>query len=245
MNTVKDWVKMQVQTQEYIINTKQRGKWLRNTDEVFSYLQQNKQTPIKKENWWSSRHFTMSLLKQARHLILQSEKRIRELEALCNTDELTSLLNRRGFHSALEKELDRTNRHYSKGGLLIMIDLDNFKLINDKFGHDTGDKALKLVGKTLLSDVRKMDFAARLGGDEFILLFSDTTGKKALNRAEKIIKKLNNLSFIQNKTEIQVRASLGFVEYKNGDCLDNILRNADQQMYQDKNSKKDKIKALA
>lgn len=237
---------MQTQTKEssFGFNTKQRGKWIDNADEVFSYLQQEKPPLNKEKNWWSSRHFTLSLLKQARHLIVQSERRIRELEALCNTDELTGLLNRRGFFNALEKELDRTNRQYSKGGLLIMIDLDNFKMINDKFGHDIGDKALKLVGKTLNCDVRKMDFSARLGGDEFILLFSDTTGKQALNRAETIIKKLNNLSFIKDKSEIHIRASLGFVEYKKGDELEDVFKKADHQMYQNKNNKKIESTAL-
>jgi len=139
---------------------------------------------------------------------------------------------------ALEKELDRTNRGHSKGGLLIMIDLDNFKMLNDRFGHDVGDSALRLVGKTLNEDIRLMDFAGRLGGDEFILLFSDTTGKNALSRAESIIRKLNNLSFIKSGQEVQVRASLGFVEYKQGDEIDVIFKQADKQMYQDKNNKK-------
>lgn len=231
---------MQAQSTEQSlgINSKQRGKWLNNADEVFSYLQHEKPSLIRKEKWWSSRHFTLSLLKQARHLIMQSEKRIKELEKLCNTDELTGILNRRGFMTALEKELDRTNRGFSKGGLLIMIDLDNFKLINDRFGHNTGDRALKLVADTLQSDIRTMDFVGRLGGDEFVILFSDTTGKKALNRAEKFIRKLNNLSFLKDQKEIHVRASLGFVEYKNGDTLINIFKKADHQMYQDKNNKK-------
>ena len=234
-----------VLNKEKLTNVRQQGKWLSNADEVFSYLQkQDSATTKNQDSWWSSRHFTLSLLRQARHLISQSEKRISDLETLCNTDELTGLSNRRGFITSLEKELDRTNRGYSKGGLLIVIDLDNFKMINDNFGHDIGDKALKLVGQTLNSDIRKMDFAARLGGDEFILLFSDTTGKAALNRAEKIIRKLNNLSFIKDKTEIQVRASLGFVEYKKGDILEDIFKQADQQMYQDKNNKKLEAAAL-
>jgi len=224
--------------EEKLLNVKQRGKWLSNADEVFSYLNVQKDNSEKKESWWSSRHMTLSLLRQARHLISQSEKRIKELETLCNTDTLTGLLNRRGFMSALEKELDRTNRGHSSGGLLIIIDLDNFKLINDQFGHDIGDKALTLVGTTLRDDIRTMDFAGRLGGDEFILLFSDTTGKAALNRAEKIIRKLNNLSFMKKGKEIHVRASLGFVEYKKGDQIDMIFQKADQQMYQDKNNKR-------
>ena len=227
-----------ISQEDTMLNTKQRGKWLNNADEVFSYLQRDEHVISKKDSWWSSRHSTLSLLRQAKFLISQSEARIKELEKISNTDELTNLLNRRGFMRALEKELDRTNRGHSKGGLLIMIDLDNFKMLNDRFGHDVGDSALRLVGKTLNEDIRLMDFAGRLGGDEFILLFSDTTGKNALSRAESIIRKLNNLSFIKSGQEVQVRASLGFVEYKQGDEIDVIFKQADKQMYQDKNNKK-------
>lgn len=227
--------------EEKRVSVKQRGKWLSNADEVFGYLEGRQNSENAKEQWWSSRHFTVSLLRQARHLIAQSANRISELEKICNTDELTELLNRRGFLSALEKELDRTNRGYSKGGLLIMIDLDNFKLINDKFGHMVGDKALRLVAQTLKGDIRKMDFAARLGGDEFILLFSDTKSQEALHRAERLIRKLNNLSFFKENQEIQVRASLGFVEYQKGDALEDIFKKADRQMYQDKNNRKTEV----
>ena len=189
-------------------STLPRGKWLDEADEVFSYLERHE---MQKDSWWKSMGSTLALLKQAHGIIVQSEKRIKEqaqrikkLEKLSNTDELTRILNRRGFMHEFDRELDRVTRDKSQGGLLIMIDLDNFKSINDAHGHDAGDAALKLVAKTLDSDIRTMDVTARLGGDEFVILFANTNRKQALERAQFLIKKLNNLSFIWNSKEIVI-----------------------------------------
>jgi diguanylate cyclase (GGDEF)-like protein len=133
-----------------------------------------------------------------------------------------------------ERELDRVNRDKSQGGLLIMIDLDNFKSINDTYGHDAGDAALKLVANALSTDIRRMDVAGRMGGDEFVILFVNTDRKQALERAQFLIKKLNNLSFVWHGEEIPVRASIGLENYNKGDKSENIFRAADQSMYGNK-----------
>lgn len=215
-----------------------RGKWLNDADQVFSYIEHH---DVKKDSWWQSMGSTLTLLKQARRIIVQSENRIKEqeeriavLEKLSNSDELTGISNRRGFMHEFERELDRVYRDKSQGGLLIMIDLDNFKTINDTYGHDAGDAALKVVATTLNSDIRKMDIAGRLGGDEFVILFVNTDRKQALERAQFLIKKLNNLSFIWQGEEVPVRASLGLKEYKKGNKAKHIFHAADQSMYENK-----------
>lgn len=212
-----------------------RGKWLNEADEVFSSLEGN---TAQKESWWQSMGTTLSLLKQAHKIIADSEKRIAELQRLSSTDELTGIMNRRGFMHTFARELDRVNRDKSQGGLLIMIDLDNFKSINDTYGHDAGDAALKVVASTLATDIRTMDVAGRLGGDEFTILFVNTTRKDALERAQFLIKKLNNLSFIWNGEEIDVRASLGLKEYGKGSTAKNIFNAADASMYKNKHQLK-------
>lgn len=212
-----------------------RGKWLNDADEVFSYL---KRHDMKKDSWWSSMSTTLDLLKQAHQVIKQSEARIKELELLSNTDELTGILNRRGFMHNFIKELDRVNRDKSEnnshGGLLIMIDLDNFKSINDTFGHEAGDAALKVVASALAHDIRTMDVAGRLGGDEFVILFVNTTRREALERAQSLIKTLNNLSFVWKGDEVPVRASLGLKEYRKGSSAKVIFADADTSMYENK-----------
>ncbi len=219
-----------------------KGQWLNDAGEVFSYLQRHE---VEKDSWWRTMSTTLNLLKQSRHIIEQSEQRIAaqeerilELERLSDTDELTQISNRRGFMRNFERELDRVNRDKSQGGLLIMIDLDNFKMINDTYSHQAGDAALKLVAATLESDVRTMDIAGRLGGDEFVLLFVNTNRKDALERSQKIIQSLNNLSFIWEGTEIPVHASLGLKEYKKGSKIENIFDAADKDMYANKKQRK-------
>ncbi len=219
-------------------STMPQGKWLNEADEVLSYLERH---DVQKDSWWKSMGSTLTLLKHAHGIIAQSETRIKEqalrikrLEKLSNTDELTAILNRRGFMHEFSRELDRVNRDKSQGGLLIMIDLDNFKSINDTYGHDAGDAALKLVAGTLESDIRTMDVSGRLGGDEFVILFVNTDRKQALERAQFLIKKLNNLSFIWQGEEVPVRASLGLKEYKKGSKAEHIFKEADESMYENK-----------
>lgn len=166
-------------------------------------------------------------------------ERIKHLEALATTDELTKIMNRRGFMDAFEKEMDRTNRAQTQGGLLIMIDLDNFKIINDTYGHGAGDEALKLVAQTLQAHIRKMDVAARMGGDEFVILFSNAERVGAVDRAQKLARKLNSLTLKYQGHRIPVRASLGIQSYQKGDTMDTLFAQADERMYKAKQTQKE------
>ena len=187
------------------------------------------------------------ILKDAQRVIAEQQSRIDELSRIATTDELTGISNRRGFIQTFERELDRVGREKKSGlkrltgGLLIMIDLDNFKGINDTYGHAAGDAALKLVAKTLQMDIRKMDAVGRMGGDEFVVLFTGTSREQAIGRIQRLIKTLNSLSFIWNGHEIDVRASLGIKEYKPGDKIGRIFSAADTAMYSDKARIKDEL----
>lgn len=173
--------------------------------------------------------------------IKKLEKRISDLRRISTTDELTGITNHRGILQAFDRELDRVHRDASQGGLFIMIDLDNFKMIKEQYGHDAGDQALKLIAKTLKTDSRTMDVIGRMGGDEFVMLFVNTTRKAALERAQFLIKKLNNMSFIWNGEEIELRASLGLKEYRKGSTIKQIFADADADMYASK--ERDEMKA--
>ncbi len=194
-----------------------------------------------RDGWWWTISASIGLMRNARNIIeslqgviKQQEERIALLQQQSTTDELTGLANRRGFFDAFLKETDRTNRGFSEGGLLIMVDLDNFKMINDTYGHQAGDAALRLVARALSSDIRVMDISARLGGDEFVLLLTNTTKDKALGRAQNFIKKMNSLSFVWYGAEIPVRASLGLKEYTKGCTAEQIFEDADIRMYDQK-----------
>jgi hypothetical protein len=97
--------------------------------------------------------------------------RVAELERLLEADELTGLLNRRGFETAAHRALAHAAR-YNETGVLALIDLDRFKHVNDAHGHAAGDAALRLIGQVLAESIRATDYAARLSGDEFAILGS-------------------------------------------------------------------------
>jgi diguanylate cyclase (GGDEF)-like protein len=185
------------------------------------------------------------LLKTAYRAIARSETTIREqkqrieaLESVLTTDELTGITNRRGFFQTLGREMDRVNRDLNEGGLLIMIDLDNFKAINDTYGHQAGDACLKKVADFLMGEIRAMDTAARLGGDEFILLFPRTNREKAMKRAQQMALRLNNLTAEWNGKTIPITASVGLRNFISGDRIEDILESADQEMYEQKQGRK-------
>lgn len=178
------------------------------------------------------------MLEKAEQDLAVKDAKIKELEKKATVDFLTGLTNRRGFYQAFQKELDRSKRVKGSSGLLMMIDLDDFKTINDKHGHKAGDKALQVVSKFLMDTVRDMDVAARIGGDEFIIMMPAASIGQAMARMQKLERTLNALSFNWDGQLIKIKASIGLQEYGHGDTIDGIIENADHKMYEDKAMKK-------
>lgn len=214
------------------------NRWLSFADEVFQNLESRAIHHDDMDKTFTLLSEAKKIIAQSRQQIQEQEDRIQLLQRLTTTDELTRLTNRRGVIKAFERELDRVNRDVSRGGLFIMIDLDNFKMINDTHGHAAGDAALKVIAETLKTDSRAMDIVGRIGGDEFVLLFVNTTRKAALERAQFLIKKLNSLSFIWNGEEINLCASLGLKEYNKNSTVRQIFTAADADMYANKKENK-------
>ncbi|NCC21561.1 MAG: GGDEF domain-containing protein [Alphaproteobacteria bacterium] len=179
------------------------------------------------------------LLALAAVTIENQKERIRELEKLATTDELTGLVNRRGFYDVFIRELDKANRYPFHGGLLVMIDIDNFKGINDRYGHSAGDAALQAMARSLRSKIRVMDVAARLGGDEFVLLLSGADRIETAHRAQILAWQLSQLKFDWHGDPVHVRASLGLKSYGPGDRADDIFDQADSAMYAAKAGRKE------
>lgn len=173
------------------------------------------------------------LLQQAARIAVL-EDRIKQLEYMTVTDPLTGLLNRRGFDRAFLAEQDRIKRASSRGGLVVMIDLDRFKAINDTLGHDAGDKCLQLVAQTLTAGIRDMDTAARLGGDEFALLLTNTFADAALNRVQHLSLNLNKMALNWHGQSVFIGASIGVRPVGTNETLADILMHADADMYANK-----------
>ncbi len=164
------------------------------------------------------------------------EVRIKSLEHLVYIDDLTGLLNRRAFDNLITKELDRCQRGLSQGGLLVMIDLDNFKAINDSFGHLAGDTCLRAFADTLMASVRRMDSVARLGDDEFVILMANTDTNTALQRIQQLAWALNHVTFMWQGHAIAIRASVGVREFTGRETAESIIESADASLYASKSS---------
>jgi diguanylate cyclase (GGDEF)-like protein len=170
---------------------------------------------------------------EAEHRVAEQEAEIERLRELSVTDEATGLLNRRGFTDAMRRALTRSER-YGETGLLIIIDLDGFKSINDTHGHAAGDFVLQTVSNVLRQCVRQVDDVARIGGDEFAVLLNQTAPEPAMARSRIISTVLNDLVAPWRQQRIQVRASIGAEPYGPGACPSELFNQADSDMYANK-----------
>lgn len=164
----------------------------------------------------------------SRHL-----SKIEHMEHLALTDELTGALNRRGFERQLESVLSASGR-YNETGVLVYIDLDGFKPINDTFGHAAGDMVLQKVVELLKANIRPHDTIARLGGDEFGVILSRTSWANGLVRAEMLERIVNNAIVHCHRSPVAIRASFGFQRFGSKTNAIELMEMADQAMYEAK-----------
>lgn len=153
------------------------------------------------------------------------------LQSLVITDELTSAFNRRYMYEKINSEIyrySRTNSAFS----IIMIDIDNFKFINDNFGHNIGDMVLKKIAEVIMKRIRKIDALSRLGGDEFMILLPETKISDAVILAKDILRLLNKASVGEVDT---IKASIGVSEYNGHWCINKTIKKVDDLMYLAKN----------
>lgn len=161
------------------------------------------------------------------------------LHDLAMRDELTQLYNRRGFMEAMRAAYARAKRHGSRLGLLL-IDLNEFKPINDKYGHEVGDAVLQAVGRRTENALRSGDLVGRIGGDEFLVLLdgcpSAEAATQAIERIRVTVEKPLQLGVRQEATvTLHPRISVGGVMYPDdADDMEQLLALADKRMYQDK-----------
>ncbi len=156
-----------------------------------------------------------------------------QLEYQAVTDPLTGLFNRRGFYQAAENQLLR-NERTSTTSVLLYLDLDGFKRVNDCLGHDAGDRVLRWVSEQLKGSLRSFDILARMGGDEFTALLDLEFPEQAAKIAEKLIERLSICQQIEG-LDMTLGASIGIATYPDcGANLDGLLRAADIAMYEAK-----------
>jgi diguanylate cyclase (GGDEF)-like protein len=160
------------------------------------------------------------------------------ISRLAATDELTKLFNRRYFNERLSAALSAARRHdYPLS--LIMIDLDNFKVINDTYGHSEGDQVLKAFADLLRDMIRTEDVAARWGGEEFIIILPHTLCESAAAQAERIRAAFENHTV--SSTPIPLSASFGVVQLEENEDEDSLIRRADRALYRAKHEGRNRV----
>lgn len=186
-------------------------------------------------------------MRLTRQKVLESEARIRELEKALETtsdlvrhDQLTGALNRRGLEEIFEKEIGRSKRHdtlLSVG----LLDIDNFKKLNDSLGHDAGDQALIHLATVCRDTLRPQDTVARYGGEEFIILLPETPLDDAVIVLTRLQRELTRKFFLHANEKILITFSAGVTQMTPEDTQAIVIKRADEAMYQAKQSGKNRV----
>jgi diguanylate cyclase (GGDEF)-like protein len=169
------------------------------------------------------------------------EEKINELKQENHRDKLTEINNRKYLEKILAEIVERDD--IKKDDIAFcFLDVDDFKYINDNFGHLVGDKILSMIAKTLKNNLRDSDKAFRWGGDEFALLLFDINNNKKLFKLLERLKLLINESFINHKQEkLSVTMSFGATKLSKNDTIESLTKRADNNMYESKKQGKNQI----
>ena len=177
-------------------------------------------------------------------LWLSMTKLQHELELQSRTDVLTGLLNRRALDLTVTREIARARRSNVPLSI-ILLDLDSFKSINDRYGHDAGDHALSMAAHRLTECLRSIDLIARIGGEEFVMFLPDATLPIALEVAERLRHCVRDLVVHYQGKQIRLSGSFGVTELTPGDLTwEDMMRRADLALYRAKAEGKDRVIAL-
>lgn len=179
-------------------------------------------------------YLLLNYLKETKKLKLTTAK----LKKLVNIDALTGLTNRRAFFEFLKTAIQQAREHdFSLS--LIYFDLDDFKAINDNFGHQKGDQVLEAIGQLLLAEIRQDDISARIGGEEFAVLLLESEQKRSLKLAERLRTSIMELEIPDISTTIS--ASFGVTCLNDEDNSASFVKRADDELYRAKNSGKNQV----
>lgn len=188
-------------------------------------------------------------LQQTRQKVLESEARIKELERelenaseLVRHDQLTGALNRRGLEEILTKEAARATRHESDL-CVALLDIDNFKKLNDAMGHAAGDEALIHLARVCRDTLRPQDTVARYGGEEFVILLPDTPLADASAVLTRLQRELTKKFFLHGNDKVLITFSAGVTRMRHDDSRESVIKRADEAMYKAKQTGKNRVVA--
>ena len=168
------------------------------------------------------------------------KERLNEQRFKSLLDSLTNLPNRAAFDERYNNELNLFNEQPSDI-VLVIVDVDHFKSVNDRFGHTAGDITLQVIAKALQKSIRQTDFIARYGGEEFVLLMPQTSLDNATEHLNKLRRSIKKIPFKFKDQQIQITVSLGATQFKMGDTPLKAFDRADEALYDAKNSGRDRL----
>jgi len=170
----------------------------------------------------------------------QLNEAMEQLSELAMRDELTGLYNRRYIMDVLSRQKALADRGHA-GFTLCYCDLDHFKNVNDRFGHQHGDRVLQDFAKIALGVVRSVDFVARLGGEEFLLVLIGAEEETARRVAERLCEGTRRMRISAETTELRLTVSVGVSSYRRGERLEDVIQRADRALYTAKFAGRDRI----
>ncbi len=182
---------------------------------------------------------TRKELEKSAQTINHLKEELEKLKEKTIIDELTQILNRRGIMEFLTREYARSKRFKSPLSVL-MIDIDDFKKVNDTYGHTVGDKVLKTIAQILKTKLRATDVVGRYGGEEFLVVLPETDLQAALTVAEKLRTEVAKKTFKYKDQVFKVTISLGAAQLKEGESIEELINRADQALYTSKRSGKNR-----
>jgi len=165
---------------------------------------------------------------------MEAEEKVRTMAI---TDGLTGINNRQEFSRLLDKEIERAIR-YNTPLTLVMYDLDHFKLVNDRFGHDTGDDVLRTVVKLTNDNIRSTDFHGRWGGEEFLIVCPDTASEAATAISNKL---RTIIAAARLSKQLQLTMSFGIATLQPGETAEQLLHRADDALYRAKRNGRNRL----
>lgn len=216
INQLKDTVKSQLGNIRQVIDHYQQ------TDQAQQFLAEQLQT----------------LGAKIKTMEVEAEKNRTTLEAHRQKalhDPLTELPNREAYNERASAEVQRWQR-YGRPLTIAIFDIDHFKRINDTYGHQAGDRVIKVIGRSIAKRLREVDFFCRYGGEEFVALMPETDSATALSVLEKVRDAIANAAFNYKDQPMSITLSVGLTEFKTNDSLESAFERADQALYTAKSS---------
>ncbi|MGA1846927.1 GGDEF domain-containing protein [Deferribacter abyssi] len=168
------------------------------------------------------------------------QKSIKKYKKEAIVDNLTNIYNRNFLDKKLVEEVEKFQR-YNSPLSVIMLDIDDFKSVNDNYGHQIGDQVLKYFTNIIKNNIRKVDIPFRYGGEEFLIILPHTSKEQAIVVAERILKELNETVFKIKGNSLKITASIGVTEAKEHDSVDTLIKRVDDLLLKAKREGKNRV----